>query len=85
MKVKSTQPVKAQSKEVSEHLGSYPGDGAGDRAVGAPGTEIRVRRVSERAGRNASEAWAGPERLNASAESPLVRRRPPRSIGSPDA
>ena len=56
MKVKSTQPVQDRSKEVSEHLGSYPGGGEGDRAVGAPGTEIRVRRVSERAGRNASEA-----------------------------
>lgn len=56
MKVKSTQPVKDRSEEVSVHLGSYPGDGEGDRPVGAPGTEIRFGRVSERAGRNASEA-----------------------------
>ena len=52
----STQPVKVRSKEVSVHLGSYPGDGEGDRPVEASGTEIRLGRVSERTGRNASEA-----------------------------
>src|SRR6266851_8003074 len=52
----SAQPVKVRSKEVSVHLGSYPGDGEGDRPVEAPGTEIRFGRVSERTGRNASEA-----------------------------
>ncbi len=39
----STQPVQVRSKEVSVHLGSYPGDGEGDRPVEAPGTEIRLR------------------------------------------
>jgi len=52
----STQPVQVRSKEVSVHLGSYPGDGEGDRPVEASGTEIRLGRVSERTGRNASEA-----------------------------
>jgi hypothetical protein len=52
----SAQPVKVRSKEVSVHLGSYPGDGEGDRTVEASGTEIRLGRVSERTGRNASEA-----------------------------
>jgi hypothetical protein len=52
----STQPVKVRSREVSVHLGSYPGDGEGDRPVEASGTEIRLGRVSERTGRNASEA-----------------------------
>jgi len=56
VKGQSTQPVKVRSKEVSVHLGSYPGDGEGDRPVEAPGTEIRFGRVSERTGRNASEA-----------------------------
>jgi hypothetical protein len=52
----STQPVKVRSKEVSVHLGSYPRDGEGDRPVEASGTETRFGRVSERTGRNASEA-----------------------------
>ena len=52
----STQPVQVWSKEVSVHLGSYPGDGEGNRPVEASGTEIRLGRVSECAGRNASEA-----------------------------
>jgi hypothetical protein len=52
----STQPVQVRPKEVSVHLGSYPGGGKGDRAVEALGTEIRCGRVSERTGRNASEA-----------------------------
>jgi hypothetical protein len=56
VKGQSTQPVKVRSKEVSVHLGSYPGDGEGDRPVEASGTEIRLGRVSERTGRNASEA-----------------------------
>jgi len=56
VKGQSTQPVQVRSKEVSVHLGSYPGDGEGDRTVGAPGTEIRLGRVSKRTGRNASEA-----------------------------
>jgi hypothetical protein len=55
-KASQTQPVQVRSKEVSVHLGSYPGDGKGDRAVEALGTEIRRGRVSERTGRNASEA-----------------------------
>ena len=36
-----TQPVKVRPKDVSVHLGSYPGGGEGDRAVEAPGTEAR--------------------------------------------
>jgi hypothetical protein len=52
----STQPVQVRSKEGSVHLGSYPGGGKGDRAVEALGTGIRLGRVSERTGRNASEA-----------------------------
>ena len=52
----STQPVQVRSREVSVHLGSYPGGGEGDRAVEALGTEIRLGRVSERTGRNAREA-----------------------------
>ncbi|MBE3088430.1 MAG: hypothetical protein IMZ71_04890 [Chloroflexi bacterium] len=56
MKGQSTQPVKVRPKEVSVRLGSYPGDGEGDQAIEAPGTEVRLGRVSKRAGRNASEA-----------------------------
>ncbi len=56
MKGQSTQPLQVRSKEVSVHLGSYLGDGEGDRTVEAPGTEIRLGRVSERTGRNTSEA-----------------------------
>ncbi len=56
MKGQSTQPVRVRPKEVSVRLGRYPGDGEGDRAVEAPGTEIRFGRVSKWAGRNASEA-----------------------------
>ena len=56
MQGQSTQPVQVRSKEVSVHLGSYPGGGEGNRAVEAPGTEIRLGRVSEGTGRNASEA-----------------------------
>ena len=46
MQGQSTQPVQVRSKEVSVHLGSYPGDGEGDQTVGAPGTAIRFGRVS---------------------------------------
>jgi len=61
-----------------------PGRWKGDHTIEAPGTEARLSgRVSERTGRNASEAWAGLERNNASAESPHRRRRPPRSTGQP--
>ena len=56
MKGQSTQPVQVRPKEVSVRLGSYPGDGEGDQAIEAPGTEVRLGRVSKRAGRNASEA-----------------------------
>jgi hypothetical protein len=59
----SAQLVKVRSKEVSVHLGSYPGEGEGDRTVEASGTEIRLGRVCERTGRNASEAWAGPRKV----------------------
>ena len=41
MKGESTQPVKVRPKEVSVGLGSYPGDGEGDRPIEAPGTEAR--------------------------------------------
>jgi hypothetical protein len=40
-KGKSTQPVQVRPKEVSVHLGSYPGDGEGDPTIEAPGTEAR--------------------------------------------
>ena len=56
MKGESVQPVQVRSKEVSVHLGSDPGDGKGDRAVEALGTDAHVRWVSKCAGRNASEA-----------------------------
>jgi len=56
--------VEVLSKELSVHLGSYPGSGEGDRAAEAPGTKVRYRRASKRAGRNASEARAGLERIN---------------------
>ena len=56
VKGESTQPVKVRPKEVSVGLGSYPGDGEGDRVIEAPGTEVRFGRASECAGRNASEA-----------------------------
>ena len=56
MKGESTQPVQVRPKEVSVRLGSYPGDGEGDRAVEAPGTAVRFGRASECTGRNASEA-----------------------------
>jgi hypothetical protein len=36
-KGKSMQPVKVRPKEVSVHLGSYPGGGAGDQTIEAPG------------------------------------------------
>ena len=48
--------VGVRSEEVSVRLGSYPGDGEGDRAIEAPGTEVRFGRASECTGRNASEA-----------------------------
>jgi hypothetical protein len=56
VKGESMQPVQVRPKEVSVRLGSYPGDGAGDRAVEAPGTEVRFGRASKCAGHNASEA-----------------------------
>jgi hypothetical protein len=56
VKGESAQPVQVRPEEVSVRLGSYPGDGEGDRAVEAPGTETRLGRVSKRVGRNASEA-----------------------------
>jgi hypothetical protein len=34
------QPVEVRPKEVSVHLGSYPGGGKGDRPAEAPGEEI---------------------------------------------
>ena len=42
-KGKSTQPVQFRPKEVSVHLGSYPGDGEGDRTIEAPGTKARLQ------------------------------------------
>jgi hypothetical protein len=39
VKGQSSQPVKVRPKEVSVHLGSYLGDGAGDCAIEAPGTQ----------------------------------------------
>jgi len=56
VKGESVQPVEVRSKEVSVRLGSYLGDGEGDRAVEAPGTTAHFRWVSKCAGRNASEA-----------------------------
>ena len=38
VKGKSTQPVRVRPKEVSVRLGSYPGDGEGDRPVETLGT-----------------------------------------------
>jgi hypothetical protein len=52
----SVQPVQVRSKEVSVHLGSYSGDGKGNRAVEALGTKAHVWWVSKCTGRNASEA-----------------------------
>lgn len=37
-----TQPVQVRPQDVSVHLGSHPGGGAGDQAVEAPGTQARV-------------------------------------------
>ena len=49
-----------------------PGRWAGDHTIEATGTEARLSgRVSERAGRNASEARAGLERSNATRETCL--------------
>ena len=56
MKGESVQPVEVRSKEVSVRLGSYLGDGEGNRAAEAPGTEAHIRWASKCAGRNASEA-----------------------------
>jgi hypothetical protein len=60
MRVRRERPVNAAGESPVQggvgHLGSYPGDGQGDRTVEASGTEIRFGRVSERTGRNASEA-----------------------------
>ena len=50
------QPVEVRPKEVSVHLGSYPGGGKGDRPVEAPGTETPPWVGRKRAGRNVSEA-----------------------------
>ena len=50
------QPVKVRPGELSEHLGSYPGDEKGDALVEAPGKGAHKRWVCEWAGRNASEA-----------------------------
>ena len=41
VKGESTQPVRVRSEEVSVRLGSYPGDGEGDRTIEAPGTKAR--------------------------------------------
>ena len=50
MKGQSTQPVKVRPKEVSVGLGSYPGDGEGDQAIEALGTEtlsfVKIRAVA---------------------------------------
>jgi hypothetical protein len=43
VKGKSTQLVQVQPKEVSVHLGSYSGDGKGDRPIEAPRTKARRR------------------------------------------
>jgi hypothetical protein len=51
VKGESTQPVQVRSKEVSVRLGSYPGDGEGDRAVEAPGTEVLSLPETLRAGK----------------------------------
>ena len=56
MKGQSTQPVQVRPKGVSVRLGSYPGDGEGDRAVEASGKGIRFGRVRKCMGRNVSEA-----------------------------
>jgi hypothetical protein len=56
VKSESVQPVQVRSKEVSVHLGSYPGGGKGNRAAEALGTNAHVGWVSKCAGRNASEA-----------------------------
>ena len=56
-------PVQVRPKELSVHLGSYPGGGKGDRTAEASGTKVRTRRASKRAGRNESEVRAGLERL----------------------
>lgn len=59
VRVCHARPVNAAGESpvqgVSVHLGSYPRDGEGDRPVEASGTEIRLVRVTERTGRNASE------------------------------
>ena len=47
-KGQSAQPVQVRFKEVSVHLGSYMGDGAGDQTVEASGTEARLGPVSRR-------------------------------------
>src|SRR5207247_3121213 len=39
----STQPVRVRPKEVSVHLGSYPGDGRVTVPIEALGTEVRLR------------------------------------------
>jgi len=56
VKGESLQPVRVRSKEVSVRLGSYLGDGKGNRAVEALGTNAHVWWASKCAGRNASEA-----------------------------
>ena len=53
VKGKSTQPVKVRPKEVSVHLGSYPGDG---RVTGP--SKLRGQRLASRAGQQA----CGPQR-----------------------
>jgi hypothetical protein len=45
VKGESTQPVRVRPKEVSVRLGSYPGDGEGDRPVEASGTNVRFGRA----------------------------------------
>jgi hypothetical protein len=55
VKSESVQPVRIRSKGVSVYLGSYSGDGKGNRAVEALGTKAHARSVSKCAGRNASE------------------------------
>jgi hypothetical protein len=70
MRVHLHQRVKVPPEELSIHLGSHRAVKAGDYLSRSPEEEGLERRLSECAGRNASEARAGPEMTDVEADSP---------------
>ena len=63
--------MQVRPEESSVYLGSYLDGAQGDLGAEAPRTEAQLGWVRERAGRNASEARAGPERIDTDVEPPV--------------